>query len=415
MKLLLLLLLSWSVLATIAVYFLQEDDPLLPEIGHFMELIPQGSESQAYLFLMGAKAGMGEDPIEYGRTVYHQYMANKEMPDEKTMDDYQIKYPKDDMLFCRGWKDSCLKNIFEYSKSAQNIISEYSKYRPMFKQFTQFDDYITMTQPDIAEPFPNFQFVSIASRLILLESIQQFRSGNVDQAINELMGNLKDLKRFYEQQDNLIGKMVAVVLMSEHLDFITILSTKSGKNPPYIPPLNFDSRGLDRVFAREFAMGFYLFTSLDKQPRFFSDDGNLPGWFVRLFYKPNMTINADFPIYKQYSDDSKLGHQLFSTIDFKADMHQTEQSWVRNSAGIALNRVSHPDFYEYIGRVLDLEAKFLLYDQYRKSVETDVRLSKVLNPYYDGEFDRFQDDPGKLCLDGPIEDKRNLRCLTYDL
>ncbi|AHI33044.1 hypothetical protein AU15_05480 [Marinobacter salarius] len=104
--------------------------------------------------------------------------------------------------------------------------------------------------------------------------------------------------------------MVYLALMSENLDVLSEILARHGYDlAPEVPPMTRAERDFTLAMAREFAMGYYMYQSLDRHPQFFdtsSDNTWTPGWWVRAVFKPNMTINSVLPAYLQAIELSQL-------------------------------------------------------------------------------------------------------------
>jgi hypothetical protein len=237
------------------------------------------------------------------------------------------------------------------------------------------------------------------------------------------MQRLRLLRKTLELQDHLIGKMVFAIKISEIIDTAGIIATEYGKPIPVEPisPLSVAEKALDRASAREFAMSYRLYTDLDRRSDIFqtssmereeevpdsdAGDGEVPGWLVRVFYKPNMTINAVVPDYIRWAELSKLSPGEFTAELAKGEGADVSTSKIRNYIGQIMISIGRPNMNDYVGRIMDLEAKIELFNQIHHQ---GIAENKVVNPYYDYEYSYRK---GKsICFRGPLEDVRGMRCL----
>jgi hypothetical protein len=212
-------------------------------------------------------------------------------------------------------------------------------------------------------------------------------------------------------QDNLIGKLIAVNSVAEVVDAMSLIliTTEQDIEQSSILPLTKAEKDLTLTAAREFMLTFDTMMSLDKNPEFFREDQAVPGWLVRYYFKPNMTLNASVPLYLRLRDLALLKPEVFAhRMDSQPEMKLTTNP-VRNWGGYVLLRFQ-PDYEEYIARLQDLDVKLTLFNQY---VVAQVEPEAIANPYYPDQS-AYQ-EKRSICTSGPLEDTKRLRCLPSAL
>lgn len=69
--------------------------------------------------------------------------------------------------------------------------------------------------------------------------------------------------------------------------------------------------------------------------------------------------------------------------------------------------ISLPTYDKYIARLLDFDAKLVLFNHLDNNIET------APNPYYNNAIPVMFDD--KVCFEGPLEDHHFIRCLRINI
>ncbi|AJQ94761.1 hypothetical protein [Gynuella sunshinyii] len=392
-------------------WFAQRDDELSEQATQLISRLEADTGSASYLYLYGIYAKESENPEQVGRRLLAEYQ--KSVADES----YEfVAYPDSDRLplprgeaFCRSWEDGCLEYLFSSEIDADALLAENKMLVFRSNKFHEFNEYKTLSEPTVSEIYPPYQYITAAERIKTIEAISFYKNGDARKALDSLSGQLMTLRKSMELQDNLVGKMVFLMKLSEILDVSSVILANENIRAENIPSLSESEKSFYMIVAREFGMSYHTIQSLDKNPEFFEEDANFPGWITRMLYKPNMTINAVTPIYIRLErlarlSPSELVKQFAAEKAFKPST-----SKIRNYIGAVLIELS-PDFDEYVARFSDLEAKLALYNQVHN---LQLKPGVMHNPYYGNETPEEVD--GSLCFSGPLEDKKRLRCLRVKL
>lgn len=395
------------------IFITQVDDDIDNHALDFLSDIDSSKESDAFLYLFGIYAAPNEDPFEIGKKVLseHEYIdLDSEYRSSSYPESKMLANPTGD-LFCQTWKDDCIKHLFESDYEIEKIKSDNKVLTQRAEKFWQFNEYSTLTKPSVNELVPPYQYLASAVRIKTLEAIQLHRAGKSEKAIDLLVDQFALSRNAMGNQDTLIGKLVFLMGMSEMLDVLSIFVFSSEKNPNLetMQLLTNEERGFDIVVAREFAMAYYMLLEADRHPEFFQIGGEMPGWMVRLFYKPNMTINASIPVYREMVELAKLSPKEFAArIGSGAEVRVTS-SKIRNYAGNTLLSVPL-DLKKYLARFFDFDAKITLFNSLLGGRE---EVSNATNPYYKDKKPVLA--PLEACFDGPLIDERRLRCLRIGI
>jgi len=377
---------SFVVLAFVFLFFsMQHDDEISTEAENLLVRFTDDRISDAYLYLLGIYVEEGDDPINLGKQILE---ASSSPEQSGGLFDYpeskKLSLPEGDG-FCMFDDDDCIGYLFSGSVKVSTLIGHYKELLERSDRFFQYDEYRTMAQPTADEIYPEYKYLYRAQRIRLIEAIYSYNCGDVTGAVESLINQFSVVRRANERQDNLIGKMVLLLIQSDILDVLSVMLSETDVQIEAISRLSASEKDFGRVSAREFGILYYGLKSLDKHPNLFEIDGhfsNAPGWLVRALFKPNMTINALAP---GYLIAEKLA--VLSPAEFAQEVENIERyipstSIIRNPIGNILLGIEGPAYEEYVARLHDLDVKIELFNQLHHS-KLDV--SSLLNPYYGNE------------------------------
>ncbi len=411
-----------AVIAVLAILLAltQIDDDLSEEALALVRILEEPKESQAYIYLLGINAAPDVDPLEVGGNLLEEYRKQEADEDYRVVEyrDPDQILPPEGELFCGFFHEGCATTLFTSDFNIEELEREHAVLLERLEALHGFGDYQTLSTPSVSEHIPAFHYIASGERIRVLRAISLHKKGRSREAVDLLLKRLEVLRESFALQDNLIGKMIYVIKISEIVDVASIILTEGGSSlkAELIPGMTLAEKELDRVSAREFGMSYYLFKNLNKSPDIFevsdsaqegeTKEAKVPGWVLRITYKPNMTINAVVPFYTRMTRLSKLSPGAFAEEIDSGDVPVISTSRFRNYVGYTLASVAWPNADEYIGRIMDVETKIELFNQiYYHGKQED----KVENPYYEGEYSYREGDA--VCFHGPLKDERRLRCL----
>ena len=391
----------------------QIDDGLRDEALVFVDKLEKKRESESYTYLIGIYASENDDPANVGLHLLGEY-RKAELDEAYTI----AEYPESNVLplpggelFCSTWEENCLETIFSTDFNINALRKENHILLKRTEIFHKFNEYQTLTKPLINERIPPYHYIVVAERINLLTAISQYKSGNSEYAINSLQTQLKYLRRMMALQDNLIGKLIYLAKLSEIVDTASIILSddKNQIRADMIPALTPAEKDFDMVATREFGLSYYSLMNLDKHLELLEISGNFPDWASRTFFKPNMTINALTPIYLRFNRLSKMTPAEFAVeVEHEVNIDITT-SRIRNYAGSVVIE-DLPNFDQYVVRFMDFDAKLALFN-HMFHLRGDT--GEAENPYYKGQYSDVSDN--SVCFSGPLEDKRQLRCLPTQI
>lgn len=388
----------------VGVMYMQKDEPLSRESLELLNRVDVVGSSQSYLLLLGMNAVKGESPIEKGKMILVQEQKKDENPGfELTYfrDKDEIELP-DGNFFCSSWKQACLDYLFTAEFNIDNLLSQHAELIERSNQFYKYSDFKSLMRPGLEKPLADYVYLARVERLWILSAISEYKQGDVVAASHFLRERFAVLRLAFEQQDELLGKIIFLMKMSEVIDVLTIILSEEEGGFDLIPHLSQSEKSFEMLAAREFFAYRALLLSLDGNPEFFQVGGQMPRWVTRIFFKPNMTVNAVAPLYTRLKRLSELRH-----FDFAEQINQMpliETSGFRNVQGDRLNMLA-TNYDSYLARVMDLDIKIHLFNHvffYKKD------LADAVNPYGGGWELKFNSDTA--CFGGPLKDERFLRC-----
>lgn len=390
----------------------QIDDELSEAAVNLVERVQVGGESDSYLYLSGIFASEKENPTVVGKKLLEE-LRKREADATYQVVEYEaskkIPLPKG-RAFCKAWEAGCLSWLFSSEIDVESLLNDNEVLINRSNKFLEFEEYKTLTKPIISEQIAPYQYISAAERIKVLNAISSYKAGNPEEAIESLLSQFSTLRQSLALQDNLIGKLIFLVQLSEIMDVASIILSQEGIKIDRIPSLSPSEKSFYMVVAREFGMSYDTFKSLDKHPNFFEMGTNSPGWIARIVFKPNMTINAIAPTYYRLERLAQLPPSEFSHEIENGNYIRPSTSKIRNYVGEILIGVSSPDFDKHVASFTNFDAKLAIFNQ----VHSSSSASDGLFNLYDAN-DVPKEVNGSICFNSPLEDKRNTRCLKVKI
>lgn len=421
---------TWALLAlnivlstTAGIVIQQQDDSRLPEINALISLAEPADDSQAFRYLLGIHSPAGSDPEAVGQALLEQIRQHEKAwasqpfaPDETGI------YPALEQtlpepsgpLFCQFSQPDCLASIIDASETLSQTVSEHQELLQRWHAFSQLSDYRVLTRPHLSEPLPLYLYLIKANRLSILNSFRIAQEGQPERARQQLADNTAFLRRFLAQEGHLIGKMVAVRLLSDQLDSLNALLIRYGMNASFsIPPLSMTEKSFEQTAARELSGFAQLHQHLDGRPDLLSPATDIPAWYAHLLFKPGLTTNAIWPVYNDFIASSEMSPADFTQHVTQTARPQPAPHWIRNPVGTILNQVALPNMRHYAGRLHDLDAKIRLFNTVHTHADQlrGQTLYRFSNPYYPSDPRDLKVETSAICLTGPLADTTGIRCL----
>ncbi|WP_299774928.1 hypothetical protein [uncultured Pseudoteredinibacter sp.] len=380
-----------SMFAVLAAFlwFLQRDEALSEESLALLSKVDPSIDSPAYRFLMGFAAPKGESPLEEGTRLL------LEIRKQEKDSGYAISYKEGGLpaiegdLACKTWEDNCLNILFSGRFEIERLLEQYKTRLDRVKEFYQFYEYNTLSEPILSEPFAPYLQLMSADRLIHMQAIQLHQQGGSQAAIDALYDLLESQRKMLSLQDQLVGKITFLVSFRQTIDVLSVIASEATGEVALKAIKNFsaEERDFSRSAAREFNLMYNFALERVEQQR---------GWSSvwRVLYKPLMTVN-------EYATQCARFIKLagLSPLDLKGALSdkRLEPSvfWKLHNMEGALEILVYPNFEKYVVLLNDIDSKILLFN----GIYADGRsFTKIVNPYFPSEFAKLAGD--KVCFDG---------------
>ncbi len=397
--------------------FLQFDDKLSNEVTDYVSLVESRAlgGSQAYLYLNGISALEDEDVITKGEEKLARYNSATDKPlalisGDDVAGDNKLPVPDgNNKLYCNLRETGCLVQILGKSIEWEGETEKFSVVNERYKKFLSYAEFTTLSKPGYVGQHPEYHYLVYGNRISILSALSLAESGGVEDAIMALFDDNTRLRKHLALADTLIHKMLFVAMLANNLDIIVyISSTYSIRDISEVASLSSAETDMTYPLVRESLIHYNNFLNLERDPEYFWVIGKLQSWFSRAAFKPNMTLNDSMGRYTELINISKLSSKEFSKRMVDVESREEEKRNLRNYAGSIINEIAMPAYYEYIGRVHDLNCKISLANYIISQKTTTLE-----NPYGTSynEFDR----DNLICFDGPLESKVNLRCIREEI
>lgn len=403
-----------------AILLLQIDDDLHPDIPPILATYNAPEDNDAYFYLLGLDAPADTDPTTFGKQKLTDKNYDNDLP--------KLPIPSGS-LFSHNDNATFLTSAFTSDTIAETLENN-AVLLARYETFIAMDGYQTASTPSVDEPLPAYPHLAAGNKLFLLKAIHTAKSSDLATATTLLSNHITALRSQLVQTDNLVGKLIFTLFISKSIDALSIIAGQADSiTTAQIQPLTIEEQSFQRAMYRELAIMSNIMTSLDKNPEFFTqfdsfdqdsvNDNSVPapGWLVRMFFKPNMSINPRYYYYNDIVALSELSPNKFANIvQDKIKQHASAHHIfsIRNLAGSMLTNISAPSFERYVGQVFDLNIKIALFNQMHGQSEA-IPVGQLTNPYYDKTGTAFYSaDKNSICLTGPIDtgNDNDSRCLT---
>ncbi|MBH3342044.1 hypothetical protein I5L51_23300 [Pseudomonas mendocina] len=392
------------------------DEPLSAQVQDWQQQVQAATgESHAYLYLSGLDAPVDQQPEALGvmrLQHYQSWHAGRGVTEgEYAAPAVATLAVPEGRSFCQIETPGCFETLLAQASQLPAITAEQNVLLERYRHFLGLDDYRTLTSVSLAEPVPRLTYVYRGQQVYDLFVLHLAADGQGDVALAGLRWELSRLRQQLVQADNLVLKMLLGVLVNRNLEWQVRLYRQGLTPRPEIPaPFSAAERSLLRPMQREFFGIAQMYAQL---PDSVSGREYLG---LKLFFRPQMTINASLAPYARAAELSQLEPQAFAAALQEPAPGPTSVGGMRNRAGNILLAIAGPDMRLYAGRLQDLEAKRRLLAVAVSlpagafAAERLTDMPDARNPYYPTRLAEL-DERGQLCFDGPHESGFNGRCM----
>ena len=385
------------------------DEPLDPRAQAWLEPAAP-AESAAYYQLLGMDAPAGQEPQAFGRQLlqaHQQWLAKHGLNKPQAhADRARIELPGAEL--CRLGEGDCLQRLREDRVALGELLVRHGELLRRYETLLTLNDYRTLSQPSMNEPLANFTTLDSANRVRAVQILALALDGRGGEALALLQQDVRLLRDWMARADNLILKLMLALELANDLEAIAVLH-RAGlvPEPAEQAVLSDAERSLEAPMQREFVLVGSGHLNLLDSPQVAEELG-VSRWWLRLIYKPHMTVNDSLPGYLQVAADSRLDTAAFvRTVKMQSRREPSLWRSARNPVGMILGNVAGPDFNKYLSSLHDLDAKLALFNSLGQSVpDAD-------NPYRSGQKANWSAKRQAYCFSGPLQDERGMRCLPW--
>lgn len=385
------------------------DEPLNPQAQEWLK--PTEGTSQAYVFLLGLDAAADQSPAALGQQrlqAHRQWRASHGFGEPQPASQHSAQLALPGEALCLISEPECLARLLGEAQVGVTLLEQHGLLLQRYQQLLALEDYRTLAAPSPDEPMPNIRMLESGNLLLAMRAVQQASQGQVDQARELLLGDIRQLRLWLAQADHLVLKVGLVRLLARDLDALAVL-VRAGLIgvPAAQPALTPAERSLESSLRREFALVATGLLSLPAETAASASQG-AEALAVRWLYRPQMSVNDSFAPYRQVAADSQLAAPAFlRQLRLRPEPEQSRWRQLRNPVGSVLLGVAMPDFHRYLARLHDLDAKLALFNVLGQPVP------QAKNPYRPGQPARWNTRRQAYCFSGPFDDPQGLRCLPW--
>jgi hypothetical protein len=380
-----------------------------------------GRPGTGHLYLLGLNGPVDMAPIEAGQAWFQAHLDAREVDNvpfatahRAPWVEHQLSVPRFaqalDLLDCGhdGNPDCILRSA---------MLVEHALLLERYK------DWPSATEMKVAGTdlwlAPHFQTLISADHLLWLEIGMRLDQGDQGGAAELIKASFSKGRDYLQQAGSLLHMMVAIRLINDQVERLLSLHG-TGR----LPELDVDAllRSPDdmgavlyQVMRGEFGQAMEGYAWADVHREELTDDRWLQTWMSRLFFRKNISVNVSHDLYRWIAG-------LDQPPKLSAHIRGSEPGWTRPFSLRNLYTWIHPTlmpedatpYLAYVGRLHDLDAKLALARAYlaNPSLEdADLRALVRHNPYRRGYGVELRQVSQRLCLDGPLEDNANFRCI----
>ena len=316
-----------------------------------------------YLAVIAMGAGDGADGVAYAfawlaeaRAAAHENRAEKK-PETKRAERPPL---------CDAVQTSCLAAVHDNADSMNAQLDTYKEDLTRYEKLIANSAYeeILDYRFNLESQFPRYAAMGAAQRAWLMRAALAVQAGRIDDALAAVERDIAFQRVMIKGSRTLVGRMVAAANYTRDLAFVAdLLETSLADLKPHTPRLTAMFKPLEPAALSMDVLIDTEFGSIKQALRQQAVAGSAGAFYevigMRLFFKPNATINAAHAAYMQARDvlrkpPAALLHERAAAEAARDAI--TVWDYVINPVGKALMRVAMPSFSSYALRLHDLDA-----------------------------------------------------------
>ena len=374
--------------------------------------------SRSYRILLGIHAADDEDAYAVGSermSSYREAAGSESALEEIEFTDYPqekaayIPSHGDHPLYCYFGDAGCLDEV---ARDATGRLVERERLAHLTRRYEQYltaEEFHTELSLAINEPMPVYRHLVIAHKMRIFAAYGIAEDGQPSEAVRDMLDDVQRLRQKLAQSDNVIHKVVTIILLQDSLDAIAHVHARYNAHPiPPIPTLTPTERSFRKPLENEFQLLSALaFMPLASDAAWSENFGDIPK-LLRRFYRPNMVVNALAENFDQQIHLSEQTSFAFANSLTETETKSNEFFSIIPRINEQVQYLSGEDYLKYVSRAFDLDVKIALVN-----ARVTERRAAIVNPYYPGQPAVLYEDGGRLCMEGPLVDEKYARCLPF--
>lgn len=401
------------------ILLLQIDDPLDTEVDALIQSATPPSSSRAYLYLLGLHAPRGQDPAELGEQRFastKQPDSDDPLPPDSSGSTDILTLPEGD-LFCGLSDDGCLYRLFTSSDEVAAVVAQNQILLDRYRTFLSLNDFATLEEASLDELPVAYRHMMHGNRLALLSALQTAANGQSDQAVGELFDMIRALRHKLTTADTLITKALLTALIADNLDALSVLIQQHAfTTAKPLEPLSAAEKSMKKPVAHELRGMYSFYSTLDREADKHDPSGQWPHWVRRLFFKPNMSVNASYAHYRNALTLAELVPAEFAEFVDRINNKTVEElphAWLRNYVGSQLVNIAGPAMTRYVELIFDLDAKITLFNASLSDPSMKSIAGKLPNPYFPSDAFAYRpSSKDAVCFESVSKAADNAICLA---
>ncbi len=384
-------------LAAVVVAINAFDEPLDTKAAAMGEPRPSGvpEAHNGYLALIAMGADDGADSAAYARAwLAEARAAAQENRAHKSIEAKRAQRP----ALCDAAQASCLaaaQDAVAVRAALAAYAEDLDRYEKLiaFGTFGAFEEILDYPYRLDAQ-IPPYAFTGTAQRAYHMRAALAVQAGKIDEALSDIERDIAFQRVMLGGARTLVGKMVATANYVRALAFVTdLLQTSNADMKPLAPRL---TEMLKPIAPAALRMDALLESEFGLMKQAFGNPAAVDRWYeklgMRLFYKPNATINK---VYENYMKAITYLRSPPAVLLRDAPLPTADDAlnfrdYFDNPMGKVLLRAGMPSFGAYALRLHDLDALNRLLGMGAEIIAADVGAEGVADFVATSDA-RFQD------------------------
>lgn len=374
--------------------------------------------SKAYRILLGIHAAEEENAYAVGSELIQSYQQASagsgpfddiefsEYPDESAI---YVPSAADHELYCVISESGCLDKILADKRGRRGERERLSTIVERYIAYLTSNDFRSELPESVNTPWPEYRYVLTAARMRLFDAFDLMENGYTDVAIEELLKDTQLLRQTLAASDTVVHKLITTALIRDNFEAIAYLhSVGEGKALQPIDYLTAEELSFEKPLRNEFFMFRDIIEAMDRNPDKISEELDTPAWLSQMAFRPNKMTNVVADRINKQTKLSQVDPAAFSAAVNDLSFIDSSHYSLFPTINETMANIFDVHYEDYVGRLFDLNAKIALVN-----AQITGQVDSLTNPYYsDDEVAlHIDDDSLNVCMDGPLPDKKKMRCL----